>query len=556
MLNSLTIKNFGIIESAELSFLKGLNVLTGETGAGKSILIDALRCALGERFQSSFLRDQTDQCLVEAVFSLTTETCAGIPLLPDFPCEDNTLIIQRICSRDGKNKIKINGLTATSSQLKEIGDHLVDIHGPYDHQQLLAESMHLKILDALTSFGKTKTTYQQAYADYAALRTCLEELQTLAKTRERDIDLLTHQVKELEQVPLTEEHLETIRQEQLRIDNAEKLYSLMSQVLGALDNDENGLETMLARSSRPLDHLTSIDPACAPFLEQLNTLQENSRELMQNLRHYAEALSFDQDRAEEISRTADAYHDILRKFGPTLAEARVFFEQARTRLQLLSAFEQNEEDLREKISAAEKELSSLSAQITKTRIKTAVLLKKTIETELQELGFKSVVFEAHQEKTAFGPEGNDKFVFYISPNTGESLKPLAQIVSSGESARIMLAIKKALMKVDPVPVLIFDEIDAQIGGRLGTITGKKLQEIAAHRQVILITHLPQIAAFADQHFKIAKQVRSGRTLTEVSALDSDNRLVELAHMMSGEKTSAIVLEHAKDMLRQAGRKLP
>lgn len=555
MLNTLTIKNFGIIEKAELSFLKGLNVLTGETGAGKSILIDALRCALGERFQSSFLRDQADQCLVEAVFSLSSETSASIPLLTDFPCDDNTLIIQRTCSRDGKNKIKINGLTATSAQLKEIGDHLLDIHGPYDHQQLLAEPMHLKIIDALTSFGKTKPEYTRAYEEYDQLLTKLGELRQLSQTRERDIDLLTHQVKELEQVPLTEEHLETIRQEQIRIDNAEKLYSLMSQVLGALDNDENGLETMLARSSRPLDHLTTIDPASTPFLEQLNNLQENSRDLLQNLRHYAESLSFDQDRAEEISRTADAYHDILRKFGPTLADARAFFEQARSKLLLLSGFEQNEEELKEALSAAEKRLSILAAQLTKARTKTAVMLKKTIETELQELGFKSVVFETHQEKTAFSSEGNDKFVFYISPNTGESLKPLAQIVSSGESARIMLAIKKALMKVDPVPVLIFDEIDAQIGGRLGTITGKKLKEIAAHRQVILITHLPQIAAFAGQHFKIAKQVRSGRTLTEVTPLAADQRLIELAHMMSGDKTSAIALEHAKDMLQQAERKL-
>ncbi len=242
-------------------------------------------------------------------------------------------------------------------------------------------------------------------------------------------------------------------------------------------------------------------------------------------------------------------------FRSTLADARAFFEQARSKLLLLSGFEQNEEELKEALSATEKKLSLLASQLTKARTKTAVMLKKTIETELQELGFKSVIFEARQEKTAFNPDGHDKFVFYISPNTGETLKPLAQIVSSGESARIMLAIKKALMKVDPVPVLIFDEIDAQIGGRLGTITGKKLKEIAAHRQVILITHLPQIAAFADQHFKIAKQVRSGRTLTEVTSLAPDSRLVELAHMMSGDKTSTIALEHAKDMLLQAERKL-
>ena len=379
----------------------------------------------------------------------------------------------------------------------------------------------------------------------------IASLNELALSRERDLDLLGHQIKELEQVPLDETRSEEIEQDQVKINNAEKLFENIDQAMASLESEEAGLESMLSRAYKPLQKLADIDPNATSYLDELAALQDSSQTLLSNLRAYAESLHFDPDYAKEINEKFDIYHDIKRKYGPTLDDARKFYENAKQRCELLSDFEHNEDALQKDLKAKEKELAGIAAKLTQERQKTATHLKKTIEKELQELGFKSVLFEARIEKVDFGPEGRDKIVFFISPNAGESLKPLAEIVSSGESARIMLAIKKALMKVDPVPVLIFDEIDAQIGGRLGTVIGTKLKEISRHRQVILITHLPQIAAFADRHFKIAKAVESGRTKTHVTTVEGKERIQELAHMMAGDKMTAVALKHAEDMLEQA-----
>ncbi|NTV28682.1 MAG: DNA repair protein RecN [Candidatus Omnitrophica bacterium] len=552
MLESLTIKNFGIIESVALDFTIGLNILTGETGAGKSILIDALRFSLGERFQASHIRDQADQCLVSAVFRPTPALLKELKhLLDDFPDDDGAVLIQRSASTDGKNRVKINGLTATVAQLKELGSRLIDFHGPHDHQLLLAENMHIGILDALTDFGKALPAYQTCYAGYCDIRKQLDTLKDLARTRERDLELLTHQVNELEQVPLDDAHLSQLETDRVKVNNAEKLFFHVSQALDCLTHEEAGIEAALTRAYKPLESLSDIDPKAAVHLDELSSVQDSVRALTSALRDYADSLQFDPDHTQDINRQIDIYHDIKRKFGPTLAEALTFHAEAKRKLDLLSDFEHNTSSLQKELQTREKELGALAADLTRLRKKTAALLKKTIEKELQELGFKAVLFEARLESAEFGPAGRDKVVFFISPNAGESLKPLAEIVSSGESARIMLAIKKALMAVDPVPVLIFDEIDAQIGGRLGTTIGTKLKEISAHRQVILITHLPQIAAFADAHFKIQKTVEKGRTRTVVDTLGDHDQIAELAHMMAGDKMTDVAIRHAKAMLKEA-----
>jgi DNA repair protein RecN (Recombination protein N) len=551
MLETITIKNFGIIENVSIDCSAGLNILTGETGAGKSILIDALRFCLGERFQASHMRDGAEQCLVEAVLRLEPKLAKTVPVLEDFPSDDHTLVIQRTVTSDGKGRIKINGLTATVAQLKEIGDRLIDFHGPHDHQLLLAENMHLGILDALTEFGKTQTTYISLYQEYRAIIKKIASLKELAQSRERDLDLLTHQIKELGQVPLDEERYKELATDQVKINNAEKLFENIDQALSVLENEDAGLESMLSQAYKPIQKLADIDQNASSYLDELAALQDSAQTLISNLRSYAESLHFDPDYAKEINEKFDIYHDIKRKYGPTLEDAQKFYESAKAKYDLLSDYEHNEGTLQKDLATKEKELAETASDLTKKRKKTATLLKTTIEKELQELGFKSVQFEARVEKDDFGPAGRDKVVFFISPNAGESLKPLAEIVSSGESARIMLAIKKALMKVDPVPVLIFDEIDAQIGGRLGTVIGTKLKEISCHRQVILITHLPQIAAFADTHFKISKVVQAGRTKTIVAPVHGQDRIQEMAHMMAGDKMTPVAIKHAEDMLAQA-----
>jgi len=551
MLTQLTIRNFGLIDEITIEFVQGFNILTGETGAGKSILIDALRSVLGERLDTSSIRDSKSPCIIEAVFDIADKKLREMEIIKEFLTEDNQIIVQRTLTADGKNKIKINGLTVTVGQLKALGNHLIDFHGPHDHQMLLSEEQHMVMLDQLVNFKGTKEEYTKVFADYEKTRRDLDHLTEMAQTRQRDLDLLTHQVKELEALPLSEEKYNELLQEETKLNNAEKLHEHIQNLLRLLDEEEAGANALLRKSFSPLKSLTQIDEKSSTLLDQLSAIQEQLNDLVSQLNNYAGGLDFDGKTAQRIHDQSDAYADIKRKYGPSLEDAQNFYTEAKEKLDLIKNFEQNDQKLRETLKTQGKELSAIAQKMTKLRQKAGEDLKTTIESELKELGILQVKFEARLEKVAFNSDGHDKVIFYISPNAGEGLKPLAQIVSSGEAARVMLALKKALIKVDPIPVLIFDEIDAQIGGRLGTVTGKKLKELASSRQVILITHLPQIASFAQRHFKVSKSVKAGRATTAVTLLEGKNRVEEIAQMMSGANTTKISLSHAQDMLAQA-----
>jgi DNA repair protein RecN (Recombination protein N) len=552
MIASLMIQNFGLIDRLSIDLSDHLNILTGETGAGKSIIIDALRYVLGERLESSLVRDPKQPCLVQATFELTTKELRDHPLFADYlQGGESQLIIERVFQPDGRSKIKINGLALTLGQLKDIGNHLIDFHGAHDHQMLLQESQHIVMLDQLAKAQDVKSEYLGSFSIYSELCDNLQALIDLSKTNRRDFDLLAHQIKELERVPLEEAEFEKIEQEQIKINNSEKLNTCVEQILGIFEDEDNGVDGMIRKAFGPLRTLNQVDETTGQFTDRLTSAQENIQDFLSSLRSYADSLSFDAQAAQEINNRYDIYQDIKRKYGPTLAEAKEFYTQGKEKFDLLNNFEHNDAELREKIDAQKKELAKIAQKITKKRQTAAQDLKSTIEKELKELGINHVEFEVRIEKIDFNKDGQDRVVFYISPNAGEELKPLAQIVSSGEAARVMLALKKALINVDTIPVLIFDEIDAQIGGRLGTITGKKLKELARDRQVILITHLPQIASFADIHFKIFKSVKAGRAITQVSQLDETGRVKEIAEMMSGQSKSEISISHAEDMLSTA-----
>ncbi len=552
MLSQLTIHNFGLIDKITIEFDEHLNILTGETGAGKSILIDALRSALGERIDSSSIRNPHEPCLIEAIFEITDKKLRSNETIAEFLSpDDSNLIIQRTHTSEGKSKIKINGLSITVGQLKALGNHLIDFHGAHDHQMLLSEDKHLGILDQLVDFKNMTNEYSITYHAYADTQRQLRHLADIAQTRARDLDLLTHQVKELEALPLSEEKFEEIKQEQTKVNNAEKLHEHILSLLEFLDNEDAGATALLRKAFSPLKSLTQIDSKSTTLLDQLANIQEQTNELVSQLSDYAQSLDFDPKSAQEINDKFDTYTDIKHKYGPSLNDAQKFYLTSKEKLDLIKNFEHNEGELRNTLSTQEKELIKIAAKITKARQKSSEELNGTIESELKELGINHVKFEVRFEKIPFEASGQDKIAFYISPNAGEELKPLTQIVSSGEAARVMLALKKALIKVDPIPVLIFDEIDAQIGGRLGTITGKKLKELSGNRQVILITHLPQIASFADQHLKVIKTVKSGRATTDILVLDNKMRVEEIAQMMSGASTSKIAISHAEDMLASA-----
>ncbi|MDE2222769.1 MAG: DNA repair protein RecN [Candidatus Omnitrophica bacterium] len=549
MLSQLTVRNFGLIDEVSIEFTHMLNILTGETGAGKSILIDALRSVLGERLDAASIRDPKNPCVIEAVFEITDKKLLESDVIKEFLSDGGQeIIVQRTLNADGRNRIKINGLSATVGQLKNLGNHLIDFHGPHDHQMLLSEDQHLLMLDQLVNFKSLKEDYAKAFQAWEHTRKDLESLNSLAQSRQRDLDLLTHQVKELEAVPLSDEKYAELLQEETKLNNAEKLHEHIQNLLGLLDDEETGANALLRKSFSPLKSLTQIDERSSAMLEQMSGIQDQTNDLVSQLNDYASGLKFDEQTAQRIHAQSDAYDDIKRKYGPDLNDARKFYDEAKGKLDLIKNFEHNDHQLREALRSQEKELDLLASKMTKLRQKAAEDLKTTIEKELKELGILHVKFEARFKKIPFDRNGEDKIVFYISPNAGEDVKPLAQIISSGEAARVMLALKKALIAVDPIPVLIFDEIDAQIGGRLGTITGTKLKELSRKRQVILITHLPQIASFADRHFKVSKTVKTGRAITGVAPLEGAQRVEEIAQMMSGANTTKISLSHAQDML--------
>jgi len=552
MLTQITIKNFGLIDHLSLEFHDGLNILTGETGAGKSILIDALRITLGERISSSQIRDENKQCLMEAVFHINSKELRRLNLLEDFmQGDDNSLIIQRIYTPEGKNKIKINGLSVTISQLKTIRNFLIDFHGAHDHQMLLSSDLHLSMLDRLVAFGATRDKYKKNFISYDKLQKDLHSLHQLANGSQREMDLLSHEVKELEAVSFKESEYQQLLQDQIKINNAEKIHLCLSDLIHFLDGAQGGASESIRQAFSSMRNLNTIDASTGTLMDSLLRLQEENDSIVLELRHYGEKISFEKEDVEDTNSRADVYQNILRKYGPSLADAETYYLKSKEKLTALLNLEHNDAQLRTKIKNIEKDLIKFANELTDKRKKAARSLVKTVERELKELGIPQVKFDVRFHTIPFSVDGCDKVVFYISPNVGEELKPLEQIVSSGEAARVMLALKKALIKVDPIDVLIFDEIDAQIGGRLGTITGQKLKEISSLRQVILITHLPQIASFADAHFKVKKIVKNKRSATQVLHLNKNERIKEIAKMMSGERESDIAIKHANAMLERA-----
>lgn len=552
MISQLTIQNFALIERLAIDFSSCLNIFTGETGAGKSILIDALRFCLGERLNTSQIRDSGKACIVEAVFELSDKLIKELPLLSEYICGSGpTIIITRSYLPDGRIKNKINDFNVTLSRLKEIGDHLVDFHGPHDHQMLLSENSHIAMLDKLCAMHELKYAYTRQYNIFLGLNKKLNDLRQLSLTSEREKDLLQYQINELAQVPLDAETYAQLTAQRSRLNNTERLYETVNNLTNILEDEETGIAQSITKAFAHIKTLNSIDETTAPLYDIAARIQEDSSELLSALNHYLDKLSFDPAAAQDINNRFNIYYEILRKYGPVIEDAEKFYAAAREKHSALHNLEYDDQRLSQEIKSAEKELTQTAQKLSAQRKKTAKILEESVEQELKELGMAHIQFECRLQKADLDNNGHDKVSFYISPNAGEALKPMAEIVSSGEAARVMLALKKSLTKADPIPVLIFDEIDAQIGGRLGNVTGKKLKEISQDRQIILITHLPQIASFADYHFKVSKKVKDNRTLINVDFLEDETRIKELAKMMSGEKESPIAVKHAEELFSRA-----
>jgi DNA repair protein RecN (Recombination protein N) len=563
MLTTLRIKNLALVADLTLELQPGLNVITGETGAGKSILIGALSLVLGERADRNLVRSGADACSVEAVFDVRKLVTPLPEFLPDNglePCEDHQLVLKRSFTITGANRQFINGSPTTLAVLAKLGEWLVDIHGPHEHQSLLHTARQLDILDAFGGLHPQREQFARLVQKHAALRHDKSALIVDDKTYARQLDLLRFQAHEIESARLVKSEDVEIDAEHRRASNAARLLELTQTALEAISGAENSLTAQSALLGRSLQELQRIDPAAASLSQIHSQLLDSLRELESELSHYAEKVEVDPARLQQVEERLNLLQSLKRKYGSSLAEVIAFGEEAR---QKLSALEQRDVEL-DRINASlkqvETQLRDVGTALSAQRRKLIPTLSKAVGRELKALGFAQshfdVLLASDTDSTIasgqFSTSGFDKIEFQFAPNPGEPPRPLRAIASSGEMARVMLALKTVLASVDQIPVLVFDEVDANIGGEIAHAVGEKMEQIGRSRQVLCITHLPQVAAHGSAHFVVAKQVKSGRTFSEITLLAKNDRVTELARMLGGLSEAAT--RHAEALIHQATKR--
>ncbi|MBC8101311.1 MAG: DNA repair protein RecN [Cytophagales bacterium] len=573
MLTELSVENFALVEKLRLSFGPGLNLLTGETGAGKSILLDALGMALGERTGPESIRHGADKARVEVVFTIddTDIRLKAAMETAGLEAEDSLLIVSRELSATGKSSVRINGRPATVGTLKAVGDALVDIHGQHQHQSLLDAQRHAEILDAWCGPEITvlKTAVAKAAGEAAAAARELSTLRQDARERARTIDLLSFQQGEIDAAnPLAAEE-DALLAEQMRLASAEKLHAAALSAYAALHGgaatsatsgrggrgsvgtgiaETGGALEGLTTAAAEIEHAARLDERLAPLLEALNNALFVAEDAAREVRTYRDGIEFNPERLEEIETRLDTLKTLKKKYGDTLDEVLRYREEIAVRLETLENAETRIVELQEIAGKTAEKLSAQAAKLTRARQKAAKPFSDAILKELADLAMTATRFSVAIEPRPPTAQGADQVEFLISPNPGEPLKPLAKIASGGEISRIMLAMKSVLSRTYSVPTLIFDEIDAGIGGRTGTVLADKLAALSGAGQILCITHLPQIAAKGDRHFFIEKHTEKGRTRVSVAPLTGEGRVQELARMLGGARLTDTVLQHAREML--------
>jgi DNA repair protein RecN (Recombination protein N) len=550
-LRSLRIRNLALVESLEWDLVPGFTVVTGETGAGKSIILGALKLVLGERADKTLIRAGADQCSVEAAFELDENTCIDRTLEQQGidPCEDGRLLLKRIYSSTGSNRQFINGSLTTVAVLKQIGDGLVDLHGPHEHQSLLSAENQLALVDGFAGTGKLLETYQHEYNLLNKLRKEREEL--LGQTTDENLQLWRYQHQELEAAELRSGELQALETRHNTASNARRLLEVSGAILQRLSETEDSILRQLADIARQLRELNRLDPLATDFLRSHEAATIELEDLERNIIDYQTRVEIDPEALQKIEDRLNLIHSLQRKHTRD-EEGLIALKQELTLL--LERFDRRDEALAQinsKIEVVRKRLEIRGNGLTDARSQAATKLAQVIRSHLKDLGFKRADFgiqiNARGEPTA---SGVDTVEFFFAPNPGEPIKPLRAIASSGEISRLMLAIKTALAQQDSVGLLVFDEIDANVGGEIAHSIGAKMRSLGAGRQVLAITHMPQVAAAATNHFFVSKEVTGGRTRTALTEVTGDQRVGELARMLGGKSKSAI--EHAKELLGVAG----
>ncbi len=548
MLSLLHIENIAVIESADISFDQGFNVLTGETGAGKSIVIDAISAILGERAYRDMIRTGTSKASVRAVFT-------DVPALSWFTDNgveyDSETVIQREIYLDGKNICRVNGSLVSVSILRKLGIQLINIHGQHDSASLFDEDNHLAFLDSFGDNESLRADYAEKYEAVAKLRREIDRMSMDEGEKLRRMETLKYQIAEIEKAELEPGEDEALEDRRKLLQNAEKLSNGMNEAVECLygGEDSDGAAGLLAQAEYALSRLSRFTDAFASLHEKVNDLKYQVQDAAEEVLSARDDLNYSADELEEIESRLDVIHKLRRKYGVTCSDILDYLEKAKQELDEIEFADDHLERLKKKLSKAEKTAWDAAFALRENRKKTAISMSERILTELAQLDMPRVQFSCAFKELDLTANGADAVAFYMSANAGEALKPMSKVASGGELARIMLAMKNVLAEKDQVNTLIFDEVDTGVSGRAAQKVAEKLRSVAAHKQVLCVTHLPQLAALANTHLLIAKSERDGRTYTSVTPLDIEGRKKELARIIGGTNITETTLKSAEEMLR-------
>ncbi len=548
MLKALSIKNFAIIDDINIEFKNGLTVITGETGAGKSIIVGALSLLLGEKNTNEFIRKGNNTCYICAVFDIKGNNEVKQLLLNKGFDNIDELIIKREISKDGSQKNFINEIPSSLSFLKSISKRLVDIHGQHLHQRLLDNAEQLLIIDL---FGELSQMRSKIIDLYNALLKSKKELERLRQTeldRKNQIELLRFQIEEIDGFSLSSEREKQIERDYLILKNAQKILEYGKSIYGTLYENEDALINKIGYVKKYLERIVELDATLKKNYAKLEKAELLVDEISEEISSYLSNIDYTPDKLDEIMKLKDKLDNLKSKYGPSVKDILDYLNSAKEKLQNLSKQQNDLTELENKVFQLEKEYKKLCFEISKKRQSISKELEKKVEQEFENLNLKRAKFKIKIEEQNFLSTGKDKVEFMFCANPGEDLKPLSKIISGGELSRVMLALKKVFANKDKTPTLIFDEIDIGIGGKTASTVGEELRSISAFHQVIVITHLPQIASLADFHYFVDKRTISNRTVTYLLSLNKQQRVKEIARMLAGDKITKTTLSHAKQML--------
>ena len=547
MLNLLHIENIAVIEQADIHFGKGFNVLTGETGAGKSIVIDAISAILGERAYRDVIRTGTDRAFVSAVFS-------DVPKLEWFDengvaYDQTELLLQREIYADGKNVCRVNGRPVTVALLKKLGAQLVNIHGQHDSQQLFDEDSHLLYLDLFAKNNDLLTAYAEKYCAVIAVRQEIQRLSMDESEKLRRVENLRYQIEEIQRAELTSGEDEELENRRKVLQNSEKLDGLAKSVSALYgDDDREGAAGLISEAAHALSKITRYDDRLAVLHDRISELVYSVQDAAEELRDQMDALSYSGDELEQIESRLDVIHRLKRKYGGSVDEILAYLSRAETELDEIEFADDRIEKLKKQLVGLEKAAMEAGILLRKSRMSAAKELQTRLSEELTALDMPRAQFVCQFEEKPMATDGLDSMRFLMTANIGEALKPMSKVASGGELARIMLAIKNVMAEQDLVGTLIFDEVDAGVSGRAAQKVAEKLHAVSGNKQVLCVTHLPQIAAAANVHLLIEKTESNGRTYTHVNPLDKEGRKREIARIIGGAEITDTTLKSAEEML--------